>query len=177
LETEGMNDGATNGADERVSAAEPASPWQLAQINIARLVAAQGDARVQPFFDALDAVNAVADLSPGFIWRLQSETGNATDIQPTPDPLLVINMSVWRDVDALSGFAYRSAHAPVMAQRRDFFETFDGAYLALWWVSAGHQPTVDEGLARLWMLDQYGPSPLAFTLKSRFAPPSVLTTN
>lgn len=167
-----MNDSTANYVDSEANLADFQSPWQLAQINIARLVAAQGDARVQPFFDALDDVNAVADTSPGFVWRLQSETGNATDIHPTPDPLLIVNMSVWRDADALSGFVYRSAHASVMAKRRDFFVKFDGAFQALWWVYAGHQPTIDEGLARLWMLDRYGPSPLAFTLKSRFAPPS-----
>lgn len=169
-----MHDGAASAMVAGGAADEPASPWQLAQINIARLVAPQGDTRVQPFFDALDRINAIADESPGFVWRLQSESGNATDIQTTPDPLLIVNISVWQDVEALFAFVYRSAHAPVMAQRRDFFERFEGAFQAFWWVRAGHQPSVDEGLARLWMLDRYGPSPLAFTLKSRFAPPELV---
>jgi hypothetical protein len=144
----------------------------LAQINIGRLVGPQGDARLQPFFDALDAVNALADSAPGFVWRLQSEAGNATDLQPTPDPLLIVNMSVWADVEALFGFVYRTGHSAVLAQRRAFFEPFDGAFQAMWWVPAGHRPTIEEGLSRLWMLDRFGPSLHAFTFKTRFAAPT-----
>jgi len=145
--------------------------WHLAQINIGRLVAPKGDARVQPFFDALDRINAMADLSSGFIWRLQDESGNAMAISYSPDPLLAVNMSVWRDADALFDFVYRSAHTPVMARRREYFERFDGAYQALWWVKAGHIPSIDEGLSKLWQLDRFGPSPLAFTFKARFPAP------
>ena len=94
------------------------SGWHLAQINIGRLVAPKGDRRVQPFFDALDRVNALAEASPGFIWRLQDEGGNATDMGVGGDPLLIPNMSVWRDADAPFDFVYRSAHTPVMAKRR-----------------------------------------------------------
>jgi hypothetical protein len=145
--------------------------WQLAQINVARLVAPEGDARVQPFFDALDAVNALADVAPGFVWRLQTEDGNATALQPTPDPLLILNMSVWSDAQALFDFVYRSGHTPVMGQRRNFFSRFEGAYQALWWVPAGERPTISDGLSRLWMLDRYGPSSHAFTFKARFPKP------
>jgi hypothetical protein len=145
--------------------------WQLAQINVGRLVAASDDPRVKPFFDALDRINALAETSPGFVWRLQSESGNATDIQPTHDPLFIVNMSVWSDADALFNFVYRSSHTPVMAQRRQFFAPFEGAYQALWWIPAGHKPTVDEGLSRLWRLDRYGPTSHAFTFKARFPHP------
>ena len=145
--------------------------WQLAQINVGRLVASQGDQRVQPFFDALDRINALADLSSGFVWRLQTEAGNATDIQPTSDPLLIVNMSVWTDAQSLFNFVYRSAHTPEMGRRREYFQPFVGAYQALWWVSKGHRPTVDEGLSRLWRLDRYGPTPEAFTFKDRFPEP------
>ena len=145
--------------------------WQLAQINIGRLIALRGDDRVQPFFDALDRINALADRSPGFVWRLQSDAGNATDIQPTSDPLLLVNMSVWRDAPSLFNFVYRSAHTPEMARRREYFEPFAGAYQALWWIPMGHSPTVDEGLSRLWRLDQYGPTPDAFTFKVQFPEP------
>jgi hypothetical protein len=150
-----------------------ANSWHLAQINVGRLVAAPGDPRVEPFFDALDRVNAVADASPGFIWRLQDESGNATTLRPTADPLFAVNMSVWTDADALFAFVYRSAHTPEMARRREYFERFDGAYQALWWVAAGHIPSIDEGLAALWRLDRYGPTPQAFTFKSRFPAPGV----
>jgi hypothetical protein len=107
------------------------SDWQLAQINVGRMIAPQGDPAVQPFFDALDEVNALADASPGFVWRLVGEEGaNATDIQPTADPLLLMNMSVWTDADALFAFVFRSSHTPVMARRRDWFEPFGGAHMA-----------------------------------------------
>ena len=147
--------------------------WHLAQINIGRLVAPKGDPRVQPFFDALDRVNALADGSDGFVWRLQSESGNATDIAFSPDPLLAVNMSVWTDADALFAFVYRSAHTPQMARRRDYFERFGGAYQALWWVPAGALPSVDEGLSRLWLVDRFGPCPQAFTFKARFPAPGL----
>jgi len=145
--------------------------WHLAQINIGRLVAARGDPRVAPFFDALDRVNALADASPGFVWRLQDESGNAMDIGYSPDPLLAVNMSVWTDADALFDFVYRSAHTPVMARRRDYFQRMDSAYQALWWIPAGTIPTVNDGLSRLWLLDRCGPCPQAFTFKARFPRP------
>jgi hypothetical protein len=147
--------------------------WHLAQINIGRLVAPKGDPRVQPFFDALDRINALADVSPGFVWRLQGESGNATDIAFSPDPLLAVNMSVWQDADALFAFVYRSAHTPEMVRRREYFERFDGAYQALWWVPAGTFPSVDDGLSRLWMLDRFGPCEQAFTFKARFPAPGL----
>lgn len=147
--------------------------WHLAQINVGRLVAPPGDARVAPFFDALDRINALADRSPGFIWRLQSESGNATDVQTTSDPLFLVNMSVWADAESLFEFVYRSAHTPEMARRREYFERFESAYQALWWVPAGHVPSVDEGLSRLWRLDRYGPTREAFSFKARFPAPGL----
>jgi len=145
--------------------------WHLAQINIGRLVAPEGDPQVAAFFESLDRINALADTSPGFVWRLQSDSGNATDIQPTPDPKLIVNMSVWEDADSLFDFVYRSGHVGVLAKRRDWFERFDGAYQALWWTPAGHRPTVDEGLARLWQVEHFGPTAHAFTFKARFPKP------
>ncbi len=147
--------------------------WNLAQINVGHLIAEQGDPRVQDFFDALDRVNALAEAAPGFLWRLQTDAGDATAIRPTADPLFIVNMSVWRDADALFEFVYRSAHTPVMARRRQFFQRFEGAYQALWWVPAGHLPSIDEGLAKLWHLDRYGPTSHAFTFKARFPAPDL----
>lgn len=149
----------------------PASDWHLAQVNVGRLVAAPPDPRVAPFFDALDRVNALAERSTGFIWRLQDESGNAMGISYSPDPLLAINMSVWSDADALFDFVYRSAHTPEMARRREYFVRFDGAYQALWWIPAGSIPTVNDALSRLWLLDRFGPCPQAFTFKARFPRP------
>jgi hypothetical protein len=150
-----------------------AESWHLAQINVGRLVAPPDDPRVKPFMDALDRINALADASPGFVWRLQSESGNATDIQTSDDPLFILNMSVWRDADALFAFVYRSAHTPEMARRREYFARFDGAYQALWWVPAGTTPTIEDGLSRLWRLDRFGPAPQAFTFKARFPAPGL----
>ena len=153
------------------TSAQQTDRWELAQINIGRLVAPDGDPRVQPFFDALERINAMADSAPGFIWRLQSDAGNATDIQSTADPLLIVNMSVWTDANALFEFVYRSGHTAVMARRREYFERFEGAYQALWWIPAGHRPNIDEGFSRLWRLDRFGPSPDAFTFKARYPAP------
>ena len=148
--------------------------WHLAQINIGHMLGPRGDPVVQGFYDALDEVNALADASPGFVWRLVGEEGaNATDIQPTADPLLLMNMSVWTDAESLFDFVYRTAHTPVMAQRRNWFERFDGAFMALWWIPAGTIPTVNDGLSRLWHLDRFGPTPHAFTFKLRFPAPGV----
>ena len=113
----------------------------------------------------------MADSAPGFVWRLVGEGNDATGIAATPDPLLIINMSVWTGPDALFDFVYRSGHTPVMAKRRDYFGRFDGAYQALWWIEAGSTPSVQEGFSRLWMLDHFGPGPQAFTFKSRFPQP------
>nr|MBA3896833.1 DUF3291 domain-containing protein [Sphingomonadaceae bacterium] len=126
------------------------SGWQFAQINVGRLVAPEGDPAVADFFADLDRINALAETMPGFVWRLQGEGGNATGIQPTPDPQFIVNMSVWADADALFAFVYRSAHTPVMARRREWFGRFDGAHQALWWIEAGTVPSVEDGLARLW---------------------------
>jgi len=150
-----------------------AGGWHLAQINVGRLIAPPGDMRVQPFFDALDRINALADANPDFIWRLQDESGNATSLRPTTDPLFAVNMSLWRNADALFEFVYRSAHTPEMARRKEYFERFEGAYQALWWVPTGQIPSVDEGLARLWRLDRYGPTEQAFTFKTRYPAPGL----
>jgi Domain of unknown function (DUF3291) len=147
------------------------SDWHLAQVNVGRLVALMPDPRVAPFFEALARINAVADASPGFVWRLQDETGNATSISYSPDPLLAINMSVWTDAESLFDYVYRSAHAPEMARRREYFDRYDGAYQALWWIPAGTIPTINDALSRLWMLDRFGPSAQAFTFKMRFPCP------
>jgi hypothetical protein len=147
--------------------------WHLAQINVGRLTASPGDPRVQPFFDALDRINALADASDGFVWRMVGEGNNATDITPASDPRFITNMSVWRDADALFDFVYRSAHTPVMARRRQFFERPEGAFQALWWVEAGTIPTLNDGLSRLWLLDRFGPIPQAFTFKARFPAPGL----
>ena len=145
--------------------------WHLAQVNIGRLIAPPDDPRLADFFSALDRVNALAEATPGFVWRLKDETNNSMAMQPTPDPRVAINLTVWAGPDALFDFVYRSAHTPVMARRREWFERWDGAYQVLWWIEAGTVPTVEDALAKLWLLDRYGSTPHAFTFKAQFPQP------
>jgi hypothetical protein len=146
--------------------------WQIAQMNVGTTLYPIDDPRIAEFVDGLDAVNALADASPGFVWRLQTESGNATAIKPRDaDPLFIVNMSVWETVEALFEFVYKTAHTAVMVKRRQWFAKPERAYMVLWWVPAGHRPTVEEGLARLDELDANGPTPRAFTFKQKFPPP------
>ena len=142
--------------------------YHLAQINVARALAPLDDPQLAGFVARLDDINALADRAPGFVWRLQSDSGNATDIQVSADPNFIINLSVWEDLDALFAFVYRSDHLQVMAQRRQWFEKPAGAFMALWWLPAGRLPTAEEGLARIERLDRQGPTPEAFTFKTPF---------
>lgn len=146
--------------------------FHLAQINIGRALAPLDDPLLDGFMSRLDEINALADESPGFVWRLQSDSGNATDVQAFADPRMLINLSVWDSLESLFGFVYRSGHAAVMARRREWFERAAGPYQALWWVPAGHRPSVEEAIDRLDHLERHGPTPEAFTFKHRFAAPS-----
>lgn len=146
--------------------------WHVAQVNIGRLRAPVDDPMIADFVAGLDHINALADRAPGFVWRLQTEDGNATAIRPDPgDELVAINLSVWESVEALADFAYRSEHVTFMRRRREWFEPFSDAYVALWWIPAGAIPTVADAMDRLAHLDRHGPTPSAFTFRSRFAPP------
>ena len=146
--------------------------WHLAQVNIGRLRAPVDHPMIADFAAGLDHINALADRAPGFVWRLQTEDGNATAIRPDPgDELVAINLSVWESVEALGDFAYRSEHVSFMRRRREWFEPFTGSYLALWWIPAGTIPTVADAMDRLVQLDRHGPTPAAFTFRCRFAPP------
>lgn len=145
--------------------------YHIAQMNVATFLYDPDDPRLAGFMEALDPINALADDSPGFVWRLQSDSGNATDIQTTDDPRFLVNMSVWESVEALFDFVYRTAHTKVMARRREWAERPVEAHQVLWWVPAGHVPTVEEGLARLARLRREGPSAAAFTFKATFPPP------
>ena len=142
--------------------------FHLAQINVGRTLAPLDDPQLAGFVERLDDINALADRSPGFVWRLQSESGNATDIQVSADPNFIVNMSVWEDLDSLFAYVYRSDHLQVMAQRRQWFEKPSGAFMALWWLPAGTLPEVSEGLERIALLERSGATPEAFTFKQPF---------
>jgi Domain of unknown function (DUF3291) len=142
--------------------------YRLAQINVARALAPLDHPSLAGFVERLDEINELADRSAGFVWRLQSDSGNATDIAVSDDPQLIVNMSVWEDLEALFAYVYRSDHLQVMAQRRQWFEKPQGAFMALWWLPAGRLPSVEDGLARIALLERDGPTPQAFTFKAPF---------
>jgi len=149
--------------------------WHLAQLNVARAQAPLEDPKLAEFVARLDEINALAEASPGFVWRLQSDSGNATDIQVTDDPRFIINLSVWVSREALFDFVYRSDHTQVMTKRRQWFDKLDEPHMVLWWVPAGRRPDAREALERLESLQSHGPTPRAFTFRQPFpAPESVL---
>jgi hypothetical protein len=145
--------------------------WHIAQLNIARAVAPLESPHLAGFMAALDDVNALAEASPGFAWRLKTDGGNATDIKVAGDPRLIVNMSVWTSVEALFDFVYRSAHTKVMARRREWFEKPSTAYQVMWWVPSGHEPTLEEAMGRLEHLQAHGSTAYAFTFKERHPAP------
>ena len=147
-------------------------PFQLAQVNIGRMLAPADSPLIADFMAALDPINALADASPGFVWRLQTAEGNATSLRSFDDELIISNMSVWESIEALRAFTYTSAHTGVMRRRREWFETYATAYMALWWIPAGHRPTIDEAKERLAALEREGPTPFAFTFRVPFEPPT-----
>ncbi|MEU6982256.1 DUF3291 domain-containing protein [Streptomyces sp. NPDC046324] len=141
----------------------------LAQLNVATLRHPLDDPRIAPFVELLDPVNAAADDAPGFVWRLVEDgAADATGLRPAGEDVIV-NVSVWETQEALWDFAYRSGHLEVMRRRREWFERHVEAHLVLWWVPAGHLPTVGEALERLADLRAHGPSPRAFTFASAYS--------
>jgi hypothetical protein len=145
----------------------------IAQLNIAQAKAPLDDPLLADFVAQLDAVNALAEASPGFVWRLKSDSGNATDIRAYDDPMMIVNMSVWESIDTLFDFAYRTSHTKVMNRRKEWFEPLAGPHMVLWWVPAGTVPTVEEAKRRLDHLTARGPTATAFTFKARFAAPEI----
>jgi hypothetical protein len=146
------------------------SAYQLAQLNIGIIKGPMDSPVMAEFAANLDRINAVADSSPGFLWRLQTEEGDATSIRPFYDENLLVNMSVWRDVESLNSYVYSSAHVQVMRRRREWFERMDKAFLVLWWVPAGHRPSITEAIAKLELLRSAGPTAQGFTFRQWFPP-------
>lgn len=142
----------------------------LAQMNVGRLVAPVESQEVAGFMALLAPLNALADAAPGFVWRLQTEQGDATSIRTEPDPLFIVNMSVWASPEALWEYVYRSGHLEAMRRRREWFQRHLQPYQALWWMPAGALPSVAEGLARVAHVREHGPTPHAFTFREQYAP-------
>jgi hypothetical protein len=146
------------------------SRYQLAQLNIARMLDAIDSPLMADFVANLDRINALAEQSPGYVWRLQTEEGNATSLAPLGHNEIV-NMSVWEDVAALNHYVYKTAHVEIMKRKKEWFDRMREAYVVLWWVPHGHRPTIDEALARLATLRAHGPTSQAFTFRHAFAAP------
>lgn len=152
------------------------SAYELAQLNVGFIRGPMDSPVMAEFAANLDRINALADASPGFVWRLQTEAGNATDIRPFADPSQLLNMSVWSDADSLRRFVYRSAHADILKRRREWFEVVSAPIMVLWWVPRGHRPGIEEAVARLEMLRAKGATPEAFTFRQTFPPPDAPLT-
>ena len=144
--------------------------YHLAQINIGRMRAPSDSPIMSGFMNRLAEINALAERSPGFIWRLQTAAGDATSVRAFDDPLVILNISVWESVAALKAFSYSTEHVYLLRQRADWFELPSARHLALWWIPAGHTPAVEESLARLQFLTLHGPTHIAFTFGDSFPP-------
>ena len=145
--------------------------YHLAQYNVARLLAPLDDPAIADFVSALEPINRLADESPGFVWRHQTEEGDSTALRPYDDDRIIINFSVWTDPDALWDYTYKSDHMAVFRRRREWFKSDVDAHLVMWWVPQGHIPSIEEAAERLERLRIDGPTPEAFTFRQRFDPP------
>ena len=146
------------------------SRYQLAQINIGELKAPLDSPELKDFVDNLDRINALAEDSPGFVWRLKGDGNDATALRPMGENIIV-NMSVWRDVDSLKDYVYRTAHVEVMKRKREWFMRMAQMHMVLWWVPAGHEPTPAEAVAKLMQLREQGATPAAFTFAKAYPSP------
>jgi hypothetical protein len=143
----------------------------LAQVNISRMKAPLDDPSMHAFVSRLAELNALADGSDGFVWRMQDGEGSGnTYLRAFDDDRIIVNMSVWESLEQLRAYTYSGPHAEILRQRRDWFEKFERVAVALWWIPVGHIPTLDEAKARLASLDERGPTPFAFTFKTLFPP-------
>ena len=144
--------------------------YELAQLNIARMVAPLESPEMNDFVGNLDYINGLAEQSPGYVWRLQTEDGNATALRPFGENMLV-NLSVWKDVESLGGFVYQSAQIEIMRRRKEWFKNTPEAFMVLWWIPVSHIPTVDEAKVRLDHLRVNGSGPTAFTFSKAYPIP------
>jgi Domain of unknown function (DUF3291) len=145
--------------------------WHVAQVNIALLSAPLDSPRLASFVEQLEPINAVADGAPGFVWRLQTDGGDATGVRAFGDERIIVNLTVWRTIEELADYVFASRHAEVLRRRRAWFDKMAEGHLALWWIPAGSIPTVQEAERRLGILRERGPSPEAFTLRERYPHP------
>jgi uncharacterized protein DUF3291 len=146
------------------------SKYQIAELNVAELKAPLDSPELKDFVDNLDRINALAESSPGFAWRLKGDGNDATSLRPLGDNVIV-NLSVWNDVNALRDYVYKSAHVEILRRKREWFARMAKAYMVLWWVPKGHEPTPAEAVAKLMLLRERGPSAEAFTFAEAYGAP------
>ena len=145
---------------------------QLAQINIARMLAPLGSATMKEFEDNLDRINALAEAAPGFVWRLKDDNNNATSIKVFDDDFIIVNLSVWENHQSLSDYVYKSDHVEMFRKRAAWFSRMQEMHMAMWYIQPEAFPTAQEGAKRLEHLRQHGDSPHAFSFRKLFEPPS-----
>ncbi len=151
-------------------------PLHLAQINIAKCLAPLDSPIMAGFVSNLENMNALAEKSPGFIWRLKDGDGDATSIRIFDDDFLIVNMSVWSTREALFKYVYRSDHVGIFRRRKEWFEKMPVMHMALWYVEEGHPPDLAQGIERLIYLRENGETPYAFSFKKNFTADEALMT-
>ena len=149
----------------------------LAEVNIARLRAPIDSPEVAEFVNALDEINALAESSPGFVWRRKTDQGNATGVRAVDDPRIIFNMSVWTSIDLLRDYVYRSMHGKFFARRAAWFEKLEKPHMALWWIPAGTLPTVEEAKRRLEHRERHGDTAFAFSFREIFPAPETVNAS
>jgi hypothetical protein len=151
--------------------------FHVAQVNVGRIVAPLDGPELADFVAQLPEINALADHAPGFVWRLVDDGGaDSTGLRPDDnDGRLLINCSTWESVEALEDFAYHTDHLRVLSRRREWFQRMAGPHQALWWVPAGHRPSVAEAMERIAVLREQGSGPAAFTFRDRYPAPAVIS--
>jgi Domain of unknown function (DUF3291) len=147
-------------------------PYQLAQLNIAMMRFPLESPEMIDFVNNLDRVNELADSSEGFIWRLQGEGNDATSLRPFDDDFIIVNMSVWDNLESLKSYVYKSAHTDILKRRAEWFEKVQEAMVVMWWIPTGHIPTMTEAKERLEHLRTYGSSEFAFSFREAHPAPS-----
>lgn len=148
--------------------------YHLAQLNVAQLKEPLDAPATKDFKDGLEPINALAEKSPGFVWRLKDdEMANATNFRPFEnDEMMIVNMSVWEDLESMKEFAFKTAHVEYIKRRFEWFERMKEAYLVMWWIPIGHKPDIFEAKARLKFLRKHGDTQKAFSFKKVFSQPS-----
>lgn len=146
--------------------------YQLAQINVARMIGTNiEDPVMNEFVSHLDSVNQLAEKSDGFIWRLKDDENNATSFNPLNDEQVIINLSVWENIESLEHFTYKTLHVDFLRRRREWFQKYGKAHYAMWWIKNNEYPGIDEALKRLEYLQEHGSSSYAFNFQHVFQSP------